>query len=463
MQQCSSHIKHNKKSPHNFGVSKVRECALLLLHSVFCGKSGDAPLASLLAGESAKFALSDVDSSLLSELVYGVLRHACILDGALTRFLPRPDSLSRMIRHLLRLGAYELIFMPGIPPHASVNELTGLARHFLGERSAGLVNAVLRKTAAEYRLIFDDIHEWLLSLGESSSPIDIAHAGSIPLWLAQQWVRQYGALHAVNMARSLTQAPAACWRINFFRPGAQAVLNQMLSLGAAPCGSHGFCHEAISDAAHDTGIDVWNQLVSFEKAGIISRQGTSSQLVAEAVANRLRSRCGLIELWDCCCGRGGKTSALMEQGVHVALATDPSSRRVADLQMNFHRLGLPLPEIKTCRAQDVTGIFSAILLDAPCSGTGTLARNPEIKFRITKNWLDFAVDLQKDILCHAWNNLSSDGQLFYVTCAYNADENELQVDRFIKHHRDAVLESSQMFLPQIRGQDSLYLAILHKR
>ena len=429
----------------------AREAALHILQVIQKGTFGDVPLPALLAEAGC----DGHEKAFLQDEVYGVLRLRSLLDGVLRQFLARPAALSALLRQILRMGAHELLFLGYVPAHATVDELASLARSRAGGRSAGLVNAVLRKVAASAEALRKGLEK---RMGKVSSAADIAEIASVPEWLAQDWTGQYGIEAAAAMARSLTCAPQACWRVNMRRPGAGALLDAWQSRGTA-CAEHGF---SLVQEGHGTSL--WEELEAMERQGLVSRQGAASQLVAERVAQGLRdARLADAGLWDCCCGRGGKTAALLEQGVRVALASDASSFRMRDFKENMVRLGLDCPPCLCSRAQDVEGSFAAIFLDAPCSGTGTLARNPELRLRITSERLAQAAGLQAELLRSAWQKLLPNGLLFYATCALNRRENEDQALRFLKETPQAALQGMETLMPSSPGQDVLFLAAFQKK
>ena len=198
------------------------------------------------------------------------------------------------------------------------------------------------------------------------------------------------------------------------------------------------------------------------RRGDMTRQGATSQLAAEYLASWLEKE-GLKDapLWDACCGRGGKTTALLEKSVHVAFASEPSSFRLEELKAAITRLALPRPRLFCGQAQEVEESFPLILLDVPCSGTGTLARNAELRLRLSPERLEEASRLQASILEHAWSRLLPGGALFYVTCALNRAENENRVEAFAREKGGRLVEE-KMFLPAFPGQDTLFMAILRK-
>lgn len=444
-------VENRKKKPQKKAAANAREAALDLLHQLFQHPEDGTPLPVMLARTVQASGLGVRDAALLSELAYGVLRRSALLDALLASFLKKPSALSAQVRMLLRLGIYEMLFMDGIPVRATVNELVALARRRFGQGLGGLVNGVLRSADREGQSLRDR--------AASASPMV---AASIPAWLASLWEGQYGAEAAAAFAGNSVCHAAPCWRVNMAREGAKALREAWLSRGYAPVGLCGFTSAGL-DRDREGAKEEQAELERLEAQGALSRQGASSQLVAEHTARWLEEH-GLADagLWDACCGRGGKTAALLEKGVRVTLASDPAPFRVEELKAALQRLGLEGPRTVCAPEQEVDADLPAILLDVPCSGTGTLARAPELRLRLSPERLAEARRLQGEILEDAWGKLRSGGVLFYVTCALDSRENEGRVESFLASHPEASLAERHLFLPELPGHDALFFAILRK-
>lgn len=454
-----------KKTPQKQTVSGARQGALEILHQLFRHPEDSTPLPVMLTRHVQSASLDGRDAALLSELVYGVLRLYAALDAALAGFLKKPEALSFQLRMLLRLGAYEILFMDGIPARATVNELVNLARRRFGQGLGGLVNGVLRsvdRASESLRTAVRD-RETALTLASLNAE-SMAVAVSLPLWLTSMWVEQYGAAEACRLAENTLAHPAPCWRANRAKAWGDVLVQRWLEKGYVPVGEDGFSAEGL-DRNRPEAARQQEALASFEKQGNLTRQGASSQLVAEYLASWILSdeHLAAAPLWDACCGRGGKTTALLEKGVHVELASEPAAFRLEELKASLLRLGLPWPQLRCVTAQQVEESFPLILLDVPCSGTGTLARNAELRLRLSPERLAEAVRLQAEILEHAWERLLPGGALFYVTCALNREENEEQISRFLERRGESCrVVEQRRFLPVFPGQDALFLAILRK-
>ena len=334
--------------------SPARALALATLRRV---GEGAATLADALATPRAG-ALDPRERALLHELVLGTLRRRGWLDHALARVSSRPlDRVSPGVLDALRLGAYQLLFLR-VPAHAAVSESVELARS-AEPRSAGFANAVLRRLQrdgppAEPAASADPLG-WLTT------------AGSLPRWLAERWLARDGPEAAVFRARAALEPPPTHLRLNPRHPGAAA---ELAAAGAV-----------VRPAAVPGALAVeGGRLTALAERGVVYVQDEGSQLVAHLAAAD-----GL--LLDACAAPGGKALLLADLGGARArvVAAEASRRRLASLSRATARWGAPnvWPVAADALASPFArGAFDAVLLDAPCSGLGTLARHPDIRWRL---------------------------------------------------------------------------------
>jgi 16S rRNA (cytosine967-C5)-methyltransferase len=331
-------------------------------------------------------ALSALDRNLATTLVMGVLRWQLVLQQRIREALTRRKGhLADKVQVSLELGALQLLLLDRIPAHAAIFESVELVRQSGNPYAVGLANAVLRKLAQSPKLQVADV--------------SAAH----PLWLLERWVAAYGQEAAATICRYDQLPPPTTIRLT--SPETEAIEGLQLEPGS-------FVVRARRVIAGDvTGTRAFAQ-------GLVRIQDEGSQLIAE-LAGRGTA------ILDCCAAPGGKTAILAESNPTALItACDISPRRLKAMQTMLGRR----PGIRY-RALDATELpfqreFDLVLCDAPCSGTGTLARNPEIKHRITAD--DFARqhDRQVRLLGSAMGALREGGRLVYSTCSLEAEENE---------------------------------------
>lgn len=466
-------------------ISPARDTAYRILCRLHEKPDDQTPLPVLL--EEAGKTLSPRDAALAAEIIYGSLRNEARLFAALRPFLSRPEGLPPRLRIILNMAAFELAELNGIPARATLDQAVELARKKFGRGLSGLVNAVLRNACRAAALV--PSQDTLTPPGQSNGrhadqDADIALSGSLPLWLARLWREQYGRETARRLSLLSARRPRPALRLNAARD--EKSLNE-LRMALAEAGAKFFsvrgCFLPPAEASRikapctpgerqeQSGTSRSNDLMTFaaeaNRSGLASRQGFASQRLALRAAEKMRMMSG--PFWDACCGRGGKSCAMREGGLAPLLCSDPSERRLAVLRADVERLGLDRIEIAAGEAQAIAAAhpqaFSGILLDAPCSGTGTLARNPELRLRLTPQKLDAAAGLQRELLDAAWTALRPGGLLVYATCAVNRAENEDQIAAFLERAGDACLEDQELVLPaspEEEGQDILFHAFVRK-
>lgn len=314
--------------------------------------------------------LSEADRNLATALVMGVLRWQIALDARLRVLLDRPDQrLAEPVALALRMGAFQLLHLDRIPAHAALSESVELCRAAGEPHAAGMVNAVLRKlisSAEPGRKLFE-------------SPAAFAERLGHPAWLAERWTAQFGRQAALSICEADQHEPAPG---GLFLPDPE--LPQM-----------------------DDG----------------------SRLVAElAVAALPKVEGRAPRVWDCCAAPGGKTLVLARRLPQAEiLATDLSEKRLARLEARAsrfacaHQIRFRAADARSLPQSD--GLFDLILCDVPCSGTGTLARNPEIRLRLREEDLFRQSIRQREILQAALLRLAPGGRLVYSTCSLEPEEN----------------------------------------
>jgi 16S rRNA (cytosine967-C5)-methyltransferase len=293
----------------------------------------------------------------------------------------------------LRLGAWQLLGMDRIPAHAALSGSVELSKASGHTHASGLVNAVLRRVA------------------EGVSEIALDPVGAHPAWMMKRWTRQFGARDAATIAAYDQEMPAVAVRLG--SPAAE---------------------ESTSPGAHLTRA---RRLSGSNGAPENARiQDEGSQLVAE-----LTGRGGRI--LDCCAAPGGKTVILAENNPEAEItAVDISEARLHAMRCSFARD--PLTAKIQCVLADATDLhfrddFDLILCDAPCSGTGTLARNPEIKLRLVASELARQQERQIAILRSAYRVLAPAGRLVYSTCSLEPEENATVVQAVLASEPSARL------------------------
>jgi 16S rRNA (cytosine967-C5)-methyltransferase len=374
-------------------------------------------------------ALSRPDRALATELVYGVLRWQGLLDWLLAPLLDRPLlSLDPLVRHVLRLGTYQLACLTRIPDFAAVDETVSLARTAGAGRAAGYVNAILRRVASQPTRQMPDADAEPLAYW--SGP------GSHPAWLAERWLRRLGPQEAGALMAANNRVPPLTLVANRLKADIDTVERSLR--GAVPDLVRGrFAQGSFACRGAGSVAD----LPGFAEGLFLplDEGGTLPVLALDLAPGH--------EVLDACAGGGGKT-ALMAAGVGPTgrvLALDRNARANRRLVAARARLGLASvrPALYDARGAGAEwpGRFPRVLLDAPCSGLGTLRRRPEIKWRRRPEDLSRAAVLQAELLAGVADAVAPGGLLVYSTCSLEAEETDEVIDAFLSRRADFSLEA----------------------
>lgn len=395
-------------------LTPARQAAYGILRRVEGGRSFAV---DLLQGQEIS-RLKDLDRNLATEIVMGVLRWRGELDFQIERLSGKPFKyFDAEVATILRMGVYQIQFLEKIPKSAAVNEAVEMTKAAKKRSAAGLVNAVLRKCQrAKQRL-------GAKSSEETDPQLLDAVRRSFPAWLLDRWESNFGKDSANRLALASIAIPRPTLRV---AAGERERIQQELAHVGIPTELGRYADTAL----HAISGNVHASRLLAEGRAVI--QDEASQLVAQLLAPRVGQR-----VLDLCAAPGIKTSqigALLREGSLVAC--DLSARRLRTLanliaERTPSQVRLFLVRLDAARDLPFNGRFDRVLVDAPCSGTGTLARNPEIKWRLQGKDLARLAGLQEKILRSALEVLAPGGRLVYATCSLESEENEQVVERVL--------------------------------
>jgi 16S rRNA (cytosine967-C5)-methyltransferase len=399
--------------------------------------------------------LSDLDSALLTELVYGTLRWRGKIDALLKPHLNRaPEKTDPLIRNLLRLAVYQLSFLDKIPAYAAVNEAVALAKSHAGAKAAGFTNAVLRNFLRRKNRDknFDD---------QDDSVAALAIACSHPEWLIEKWLDEFGLEEAKLLMQANNQKAPLVLRVNSLKISKVELLQRMAEAGmrATPT-------ERSPDGIRLESSGAVEKLPGFTE-GFFQVQGESSQLVSYLLSPSPGER-----ILDACAAPGGKSTHIAElmkdQGEVVVI--DSSPRGVEKILENARRLGIKSVRALCADAREPLSdlkaeSFDRILVDAPCSGLGTLRGHPEIKWHRSASDVQRLSRLQLKILEQVSSYLKPSAVLVYSTCTLTREENEQVIKAFLAQEKSFELEQAAGYLPKEArhmARGALFLALPHR-
>jgi 16S rRNA (cytosine967-C5)-methyltransferase len=388
-------------------VSPARAAAFDILVRV----ERESSYASELLHSGTHATLSALDHSLATELVMGVLRWRSLLDTEISQYSSKPlGKLDIEILIALRLAAYQLLWLSHIPHHAAINESVELVKRARKRSAASFVNAVLRKLSARGSRppLFDN-----------TSAESLAASSAHPLWIVERWSKAYGAAAARQICEYDQSPPMAAIRLRH-----PEVENQFRTEGIELV--PGFM---LASTRRVRSGNIAKSLAFKEGRCVI--QDEASQLVALLVGHGTT-------ILDCCAAPGGKTLVIADrnsQAQLTAVELHPHRARLLqkllrkNCQSGSNRTGIIDVIAADARDLPFAAKFGRILADVPCSGTGTLSRNPEIKWRLTyQDILDLQAR-QFAILRSAMERVAPGGRIVYSTCSLEHEENEEIVER----------------------------------
>ncbi len=395
----------------------------------------------------ARELLDHRERAFMVELVRGVLRYRGTLDWRLGLLSDRPIArLPTLVQNVLRLGAYQLLYLDKVPESAAVNEsvqMMKLHRKRLGRDWSGFVNAVLRA------LVRSPKPEWPDAAHDPVEAFAVRYA--CPSWLVERWCRQWGTERAETLCRASVELPPLTLRVNALRTSRKGLLNELAAAQreaspttVSPAGIQVTRSSSVTDLPHYH--DGWFYV-----------EDEAGQLIPLLLDVQPGQR-----VLDACAAPGGKAThlaALMaNQGEIVAV--DRAAARLDLVMDNCRRLGVTLVtplagDIRMLIAQGQRSSqqaalrrpFDRILLDAPCSGLGVLRRHPEGKWYKTQESIVQNRQVQSELLAATSRLLRPGGLLVYSTCSIEPEETESVIDEFCESHREFQRESIASWIP----------------
>ncbi len=371
--------------------------------------------------------LSPADHGLATELVMGVLRWRSLLDHRIAQQSSlKLSKLDPQVLTSLRMAAYQLLYLDRVPQHAAVHESVELVKRARKRSAVPFVNAVLRKFAGRAAV----------RPGEAATAADLAALSAHPPWLVERWTQAFGLPIARKICSYDQEIPATS--VSIPDPSTIRELESQ-SVKLVPGN--------LLTSAHRVTCGDLTRTPAFRE-GRVAIQDEASQLVALLVGKGSR-------ILDCCAAPGGKTRLLAER--------NPEAGIVA-VELHPHRARLLRKLVPAKNVQVVTAdirdlppaeFFDRVLVDVPCSGTGTLAHNPEIKWRLKPEDLLDLQTRQMTILQSAMRRVAAGGRLVYATCSLEPEENQTVVDSVLSADSSFRLVDSREQLQQLRSQGDL--------
>lgn len=396
----------------------------------------DAWADAALKAQTARDGLSRQDAALAAQLVYGVLQNRLLLDFYLSAYCSQKlEHLQPPLTDILRLGAYQILFLDRVPDSAAVNESVELAKAFGRGQAAGLVNAVLRKIAGNKRQLPP------LPEGDSLHRLSIQY--SHPKWLVKRFTALLGPEEAEALLRADNAPAPLTVQVNSLKTTADALTQELreADVTVRP-------HAWVPNCLELSGTGDLTALAAFQ-AGHFLVQDAAASLVAVAAGPKPGDR-----VIDVCAAPGGKSfgAAMAMEDRGEVLACDLYEKKLRRIEAGAARLGLSCISTSAEDGRTVRPEWrdsaDVVLADVPCSGLGIIRKKPDIRYK-NPNELEMLPVLQSAILASAAAYVRPGGVLVYSTCTVLPEENEQVTDAFLAEHGDFSRES--FFLPAPLG------------
>ncbi len=384
------------------------------------------------------------DRALLLELVAGTLRMRNAVDYQLASRVNRPLSkLDAAVLRVLRLGGFQLLYLSRLPASAVINDAVELTRRAGKSSAAGLVNAVLRALSRDRESLV-----W---------PADLSIVHSHPRWLVDRWVARHGEAAAAEWLQFNNRPATLCLAVNRALTTRDALAKELAAAGVTTEPTRRAADGLSVVDGHPLNLEPFH-------AGRFIVQDEASQLIAELVDARPGER-----VLDLCASPGGKT-------IRIAAGVGPSGAVVAG-DVRPHRVRLLTRTLERCRVANArvvhlpadgplpfrADVFDAVLIDAPCSGLGTIRRDPDIRWRRSEDDLPRFAAAQHALLGRAAGLVRPGGRIIYSTCSSEPEENEQVVAAFLAARADYAQERTHQTLPFRDGLEAFFGAVLRRR
>jgi 16S rRNA (cytosine967-C5)-methyltransferase len=413
----------------------AREAALDILRRVRAGQTFDLALSAAVDG------IDDPDRRLAYEISAGVLRTRTQLDDRLCQLVSgdwgrtAPD-----LKDLLRIGVYQLTRLERVPAYGAVQATVEVAKRASGARSAGLVNAVLRRVAKGHKAVQRSEH--------AANAAELADAFSHPQWLVERWVENFG----ITRTRALLEH-------NNLRPN---LVIQPLRWPAEQLQATLSQHEVSwSPAPFGEGL-----IVAGKRVESLPGYHEGAFIVQDAAQARLLEYAAIPEgalVWDACASPGGKAAMLSRRGPVVA--TELNAERIGRLRDTLRRVAPSVPVLHAdARFPPLAAAkVDVTLIDAPCSATGTLQKHPDGRWRLSDDRVKAAARHQAALLQDASAVVHPGALLVYMTCSLEREENAELIDSFLMRNTDFARDGDDMFIfPPDLGTDGGFVARLRR-
>ncbi|MEZ4724209.1 MAG: 16S rRNA (cytosine(967)-C(5))-methyltransferase RsmB [Candidatus Kapaibacterium sp.] len=422
---------------NNIGnLTTVTKCRVIATHILNRYDRSDSYIDKLLESELRSNDLNRKDKALLTQLVNGTVRWRAKLDWVLIGFFHGEFHKSmNIVKNAMRIALYQILFMEKIPEHAAINESVELVKQIQGQKAASLVNGVLRNIVRNKQNIrFPDENE------DRIFYLSIVH--SHPKWMTKRWVNFWGEDFAVKLMEANNRIPYLAMRVNKLKSNAEEVEN-LLNKSEIKFEKSIFHPDTYKVKNLGNSIT----MTELYKRGMIAVQDPSASLAAELT----NAKPGM-KVIDLCAAPGGKSFKIAEmmENKGKLVSNDKYWGKLKILSSEAERLGISIIEqqkedASECNAEEKADV---VIIDAPCSGSGTFSKKPDIKWKREIEDVYKLNTIQKDILKNAPNLIKENGAIVYSTCSIEPEENMGIIEWFLNKFPEFTIDPAENYLPK---------------
>ncbi len=428
-----SKVTKNTEEVFDEFMNSVRATAIKILNRF---ERSDSYLEKLLDKAIKERNFNDLDRALLTELVYGVIRWKAKLDYVLVGFY-FGDYLKclNVVKNAMRIALYQIMFLDRIPLYAAVNESVEYVKRIQSEKTAGIVNAVLRNIARN----IDNIR---YPEKEEDLVYHLAVMYSYPRWIVKRWIEIFGEVDAEKMLFTSNRKPYVTVRVNTYKTTTEFVASELKKMNVPFFISPYYPNSIV---IRNPKFNILTTDLFFQ--GYVTIQDTSATLAA-LLANAKPDQVIL----DLCAAPGGKSFVFAEKMLNTGkvIAVDKYPSKLRFIEEGAQRLGLNNIEVRSGDAMTIEfdTLSDIVFLDVPCSGLGTISKNPDIKWKREREDIYKLSEIQKKILANATKLVKVGGAIIYSTCTTEPEENEQNIEWFLKNYPNFQIDKAENYLPE---------------
>ena len=395
----------------------------------------DSYIDKLLENELSQNTLSPRDKALLTELVNGVIRWKGRIDWLLTGFYRGDYSKCiSIVKNALRVALYQIMFLDKIPPYAAIDESVEIVKQIQGDKTAGLVNAVLRSILRS----MTDIH---YPVKENNEAYYFSVMYSYQKWMVARWIARFGIDETEKFLMASNRRPGVTLRVNTIKTSIDELKEYLVTEDI----------EFRQSKFHPASILILKPLREIRTWELFKDGKTTAQDVSASLATTLLAPQKNTLIFDLCSAPGGKAFYLaqMMENTGKIIAIEKYSAKQSFINQGAERLGITNIQVECVDAQEFESknLADGIFLDAPCSGLGTIAKKPDIKWSRDFHDIGELVKTQKELLTKATTLLKVGGSLVYSVCTTEPEETVEIAEWFLKTFEDFELEPAEKYLP----------------